>query len=83
MHGGNIQEIAMLLDNLMIYERQCLIDALRRDMRAEEQLVHTDPYWAQWHEQNARRSRDLLEQLNPKHASQQPSITEVTRELAA
>lgn len=48
------------------YEIADVVDALRRDMRAELDRVITEPQWADDHAYNARRDKALLEQLNPK-----------------
>lgn len=60
--------------NLTSYEMTDLLESLRRDMRREELLAHQDPQWAEVHRFNARRSKDLLQILNPKR---QRSATEL------
>ena len=51
---------------LMQHEVEALLAALRRDMRAEEDAAAADPQWADWHRNNARLDKRLLETLNPK-----------------
>lgn len=53
-------------DVLMGYEVGYLLEALRRDARAEEERALADPEWATVHRFNARQDRHLLELLNPK-----------------
>lgn len=57
------------MDALHLYshEREYLLEALRRDMRAESERAGTDPEWSGYHAENARHDLRLLETLNPKH----------------
>lgn len=52
--------------NLMQHEKLVVIEALRRDMRAEEALAFSDPRWEYLHKSNARRDKSVLEYINPK-----------------
>lgn len=54
------------LNDLLDYEREALLSALRRDMKAEEDRAFTDPYWADVHRAQARLDLRLLQLLNPK-----------------
>jgi len=50
---------------LFAHERLALREALRRDECRELKRAATDPEWADWHKQNARFSRRLLELVEP------------------
>lgn len=54
------------MENLMAHEITHIIQVLRRDMRREELLVDSEPEFAQEHYYNARKNKDLLQQLVPK-----------------
>lgn len=54
------------LSLLHSFELERIVDAIRRDMRHEEERVHTDPQWADVHAAQARHDKALLEILNPK-----------------
>lgn len=56
------KELATLPD----YMIERIVDAVRRDMRHEEERAATDKEWADVHKQYARQDRDLLQALNPK-----------------
>lgn len=51
---------------LMTFERQALLEALRRDLRVQERHAESGGEYAQYHRNNARLARRLLEALNPK-----------------
>lgn len=53
---------------LFPYERQALLDALRRDMLSEQCKIKTDSDNATFHEINYRVVLKILETLCPKHA---------------
>lgn len=54
-----------LFTTLCEYEKDALVQALRRDMRHEEQLANSNDPWAEVHSYNARKDKDLLELLEP------------------
>jgi hypothetical protein len=56
------------LDQLHPHEFEALLEALRRDMRAESNLSRRDQKWADWHKMNAWLDQKLLEALNPKRS---------------
>lgn len=58
---------AQTLSLLHPFELERIVDAIRRDMRHEEERVHSDPQWAEVHAAQARADKALLEILNPKH----------------
>lgn len=51
------------------YTLELILEALRRDMRHQEELSHTDSPYAHIAGFQARKDKDLLEMLNPKHAN--------------
>lgn len=58
-------------DGLFDYERRDMIEAVRRDMHAEEERASTDPQWREWHMENVRKDKRILDVVNPKrHAWQ-------------
>lgn len=63
MSTRDYNAIRAVLSTLASYEIDALIDALRRDMRAEELREHE-----QEHYMNCRHDRGLLEAILPKHA---------------
>lgn len=54
------------IPDLMTCELEDLLDALRRDMRAEERQARSDPELADHHLANVRRVKRILEVLRPK-----------------
>lgn len=57
------------MDNLTLHQLDYLCEALRRDMRSEEQKVAAEPQFAFEHGYNARKNKELLETLIPKRNS--------------
>jgi hypothetical protein len=55
--------------NLYSFEKERIIEALRRDLRNENILIHSDADWSEIHQINVRNDISLLETLNPKHTS--------------
>lgn len=60
-------------DILMNYELQALLEALRRDLRSEQEKVATDFAWSDVHARNVRIVKRLLEAINPKQAREHPT----------
>lgn len=56
---------------LMNHELMALLDALRRDLRSEQDKVGTDTAWSDVHARNVRTVKRLLEALNPKQVEKQ------------
>jgi len=56
----------MRFASLFPYERDALLEALRRDVRTEQCKVTTDPEDAYFHLANSRIGIQILEVLNPK-----------------
>lgn len=52
---------------LFPHEQQELLEALRRDLRAESCKIETDPEYGGFHAANCRVVGRLLETLSPKH----------------
>ena len=52
--------------HLHSYEKEALLEALRRDLRSERCKVRTDPQDAEFHLANSRAIIKILEALNPK-----------------
>ncbi|WP_194725051.1 hypothetical protein [Noviherbaspirillum malthae] len=59
-------DIAMRFASLFPYEREALLEALRRDVRTEQCKIKTDPEDAHIHLVNFRIGIQILEALNPK-----------------
>lgn len=69
------------VQSLTNHEMSDVLAALRRDMRHESDLVASDPEWADWHRQNARRDKSLLQLLNPKQPTVPHSLPPVRKLL--
>lgn len=54
------------LIDLFSHEWEALLEALRRDLRAEVAKCESDPVWADLHRINVTRNIRLLETINPK-----------------
>jgi uncharacterized protein len=52
--------------NLFAYEKTALLEALRRDLRAELTKAASDSFHTDWHLANYRTALKLLEALNPR-----------------
>jgi hypothetical protein len=60
---------------LCSYELDALLEALRRDMRAQTNLGYENAHYKDLYHLNARTSKRLLEALNPKSVTQNhPSV---------
>lgn len=59
------------LATLPEYLLERIVNALRRDMREEEQKAYSDKEWAAFHRMQARQDKDLLELLNPKQINRE------------
>ena len=55
--------------SLLSHERSALLDALRRDLKAQHELAMRPGPWVEWHRYNARMAKRLLNILNPKRTS--------------
>ena len=55
---------------LFMHERLALSEMLRRDECRELKRATTDPRWADWHQQNARLYRRLLDLIDPYEESE-------------
>jgi hypothetical protein len=55
------------MNGLFGYEKTAMVDAIRRDMHAEEEKANTDPQWRDWHLENVRIDKRILDTVNPKH----------------
>lgn len=53
-------------DLLLPYERLALIEALRRDLKIQQELAKVDGPWLSWHQYNVRMVKRLLDAINPK-----------------
>jgi hypothetical protein len=51
---------------LLPYEQHALLEALRRDLRIQQELAGRPGPWINWHQYNARMAKRLLNALNPK-----------------
>lgn len=56
----------MSMHDLLPYQVEHVLEALRRDARREADAAITDPEWASWHRSNARHDISALEAINPK-----------------
>ncbi|MFK3741611.1 hypothetical protein [Massilia sp. TN1-12] len=63
------------LDMLYSHELGALLEAVRRDMQAQEILAVANRLYADWHIKNVRESRRLLEVLNPKRSRAAGGLT--------
>lgn len=52
--------------HLLPWERDALLEALRRDLRSERNLALRDSKWRIWHQRNVQLNLRVLEALNPK-----------------
>lgn len=51
---------------LLPYEKEALLEALRRDLRSEMNLALRRSSWQFWHQRNVQLSLRILEAINPK-----------------
>lgn len=58
--------MALYHRQLLAHEHWELLEALRRDMRNQQDLANKSGEWAEWHRYNARMVKHLLEAINPK-----------------
>lgn len=54
---------------LMPHEFLALVEALRRDLKTQQELANNPGPWVEWHFYNARMAKRLLDTLNPKRSS--------------
>lgn len=69
------------LTQLFLYQHEQILEALRRDVRAEAKKAAEGGQWASLHAINARQSISLLEALNPKQRCGRPLAVYVSRSL--
>lgn len=55
-----------ILDGLFGFEREALLEALRRDLRAEQEKFERGGMYRDYHFSNVRMTTRLLEVLNPR-----------------
>jgi hypothetical protein len=57
----------VLRDDLLLpYERVALLEALRRDLKVQQELAKVEGPWLGWHQYNVRMVKRLLDAINPK-----------------
>lgn len=59
---------------LFPHEQLALIEALRRDLKSQQECAARQGPWANWHEYNARMVIRLLKALSPKCFAAEPIL---------